>query len=517
LQTAKEADLIFYNANVITLDPKRPRAELVAVKGDTIVWVGTNDDRNQLEGRKTRKIDCRGKTLIPGFNDAHCHILALASTLPSVDCSPSSVSSIADIKAQIGKEAQKLPPGTWIRATGYNEFYLAEGRHPNRWDLDRAASHHPVKLVHRSGHACVLNSLALSAVGISMESPEPPGGMIDRDLDSGEPNGILYEMDSYIDAVVPPLSEEELERGIRLANEKCLSLGITSLQDATTHNGMREWQTFQRLRQGGMLVPRLSVMMGAQSLGELQDNGFSPRHGDDGMRLGALKIVLTEARGCLHPSKEELEEQALLAHRAGYQVAIHAVEEGTVQAAVEALEKALSQVPREDHRHRIEHCSVCPPPLLERLRNVQAIVVTNPAFIYYSGERYLKTVAEEQQKWLYLIGSFLKNGLLPAAGSDSPVVPINPLVGICAAVTRKAENGEEVLPQERISHIEALEMYTRAAAYASFDERIKGAIAVGKLADFALLSADPTQAPPDEIKDVQVEMTIIGGRIAWQS
>lgn len=517
---AKEADLILYNANVITLDSRKPRAELVAVKGDKIIWVGANDDIQEFEGRKTQKIDCQGKTLIPGFNDAHCHILALASSLLGVDCSPSSplkISSIADIQERIREQAQKLPPGTWIRATGYNEFYLVERRHPNRWDLDKAASHHLVKLVHRSRHACVLNSLALSRVGVSMESPEPPGGMIDRDLDSGEPNGILYEMNSYIDALVTPLAEEELEKGVRLANEKCLSIGITSLQDATAHNGMREWYTFQRLRERGMLVPRISLMMAAQSLEDLQGKGFSPCHGDDGMRLGALKIVLTEATGSLHPSKEELQEQVLLAHRAGYQVATHAVEEGTVEAAAKALENALSQAPRENHRHRIEHCSVCPPPLLETLRSVQAIVVTNPAFIYYSGERYLKTVAEEQQKWLYRIGSFLENGLMPAAGSDSPVVPINPLVGICAAVTRKAETGEELLPQERISPIEALRMYTQAAAYASFDEGIKGAIAVGKLADFALLSADPTRVPPDEIKDIQVEMAIVGGTIAWQS
>ena len=264
-------------------------------------------------------------------------------------------------------------------------------------------------------------------------------------------------------------------------------------------------------------MPRLSVMMGTQSLGELQDNGFLPRYGDNGMRLGALKVVLTEARGSLYPEQGELEKEILLAHRAGYQVAIHAVEEGTIDAAARALENALRQAPREDHRHRIEHCSVCPPPLLDRLRNVQAIVVTNPAFIYYSGERYLKTVPEEQQKWLYRIGSFLENGLVPAAGSDSPVVPINPLIGIYAAVTRKAENGEEVLPQERISPIEALRMYTQAAAYASFDEGIKGSIAVGKLADFALLSTDPTQVPPEEIKGIQVEMAIVGGRIAWQA
>jgi len=517
MTTSKKADLILYNASVFTLDPGRPRAELVAVKGGRIIRVGHNDKLRDLEGQKTQEIDCHGKTLIPGLNDAHCHILAFASSLLSVDCSPSAVSSIADIKAQIRKQARKLPQGSWIRATGYNEFYLAEKHHPNRYDLDEAAPHHPVKLVHRSRHACVLNSVALSLIGISKESTEPPGGMIGRDLDSGEPNGLLFEMNSYIDKMVPSLSREEFEKGVRLANKECLSHGITSLQDATAHNGLGEWHALQGLRERGLLVPRLSLMMGIEFLEELEGEGFSPRYGNDGVRLGALKIVLSEARGSLHPCQDELEERALQAHRAGYQLALHAVEEGTLEAAAGALEQALERIPRRDHRHRIEHCSICPPPMLKRLKDVHALVVTQPSFIYYSGERYLKTVPEGQRRWLYRIGSFLKNGLVPAAGSDSPVVPINPLFGIYAAVTRRTESGEALLPQEQVSPADALRMYTQAAAYASFDEGVKGSIKVGKLADFALLSADPTQISPEEIMEIRVEMTIVDGRIAWQA
>jgi len=513
--SGQKADLILYNANVLTLDRRKPRAALVAVKDGRIAWVGENEDRKGLEGRKTRKIDCGGKTLVPGFNDAHCHILAFASSLLSVDCSPSSVNSITDIQARIREQAQKLPPGSRIRATGYNEFYLAEKRHPNRCDLDQAAPHHLVKLTHRSGHASVLNSLALSSIGISTDSPEPPGGMIERDLDSGEPNGLLLEMEAYIDKAVPPLSEDEFEKGIRLANEKHISLGITSLQDATVHNGLREWQNFRRLKERGELLPRLWVMIGADALGELQQSGFYPRFGDDGLRLGAVKIVLDETTGSLYPSQEKLTEQVLRAHQAGFQVAIHAIEEGTVAAAAKALERVLHRVSKRGHRHRVEHCSVCPPPLLQRLKNTRAVVVTQPAFIYYSGERYLATVPEEQLPWLYRIGSFVKKGLILAAGSDSPVVPNNPLVGIYAAVTRKAESGDGLVIEERVSPFEALVMYTQAAAYASFEEKVKGSVAAGKLADFALLSADPTVVQPEEIKRIQVEMTIIDGRIVW--
>jgi len=509
------ADLILRNASVLTLDAERPRAELVAVKDGRIIRVGGNEAASELQGPATEIIDCQGKTLIPGLNDAHCHVFAFASNLLSVDCSPASVASIGDVKARIRARARKSPTGSWIRATGYNEFYLAEGRHPNRWDLDEAAPHHPVKLVHRSRHACVLNSLGLSQVGISIDSPEPPEAMIDRDLDSGEPNGLLFEMDSYLDERIPPLSREEFEQGVRLASEQYLSWGITSLQDATVHNGLSQWRTFQVLRKQGLLVPRVSMMCGLDGLRELRDNGFSPRYGDDGLRLGALKVMLTEATGSMHPGQEELNTTVFEAHRAGYQVAIHAVEESTVEAAAQAIENAINRVAARCHRHRIEHCSVCPPALLERLRGIHAIVVTNPSFVFYSGERYLKTVPEEQQRWLYRLRSFLETGLRPAAGSDSPIAPVNPFAGIYAAVTRKADSGAAVVPDERVSPLEALGMYTRNAACASFDEPVKGCIAVGKLADLALLSADPTQVPPDEIQGIQVEMTIASGKIVW--
>jgi len=374
-----------------------------------------------------------------------------------------------------------------------------------------------VKLIHRSGHACVLNSLALEMVGISGETPEPPGGLIDRDLESGEPSGLLFGMDSYIEKAVPPLGDEELRRGLRLAVERCLSSGITSVQDATVGNDLARWRTFERLKRGGELPIRIYMMVGAGALGEFEESGLYFSYGDYGLRLGAVKIVLDETTGRLEPSQAELNEIVLRAQRAGFQVAIHAIEEGAVASATEALEHACGESPAGTHRHRVEHCSVCPPPLLRRLRDVHAIIVTQPSFIYWSGERYLATVPEAQLRWLYCIGSFLRNGLRPAAGSDSPVVPINPLIGICAAVARKAETGETLSQWESISPLEALEMYTRAAAYASFEEAKKGSISVGKLADLVVLDADPTQVPAELIKDIRVKMTIIAGRVVWEA
>jgi len=510
------ADLVLYNANVLTMDRRRPGAELVAMRAGNIVWVGTNDDRDLFRGR-SKLIDCEGKTVIPGFNDAHIHIMAYASNLLSIDCSPASVPSISDIQEKIRQEVQLTPRGTWIKGTGYNEFYLAEHRHPNRHDLDQAAPYHPVRLTHRSLHACVLNSLGLSLAGISMETPDPPGGLIDRELDTGEPSGLLFGMNSYInEQVIPPLSEEELRRGVKLANLSFLSSGITSVQDATVRNGFDQWQTFLRFKERGELVPRISMMFGLHALADFKERGLYYGYGDRRLRLGAVKFTLDETSGRLNPSQGELNEGVFQAHRAGFQVAIHAVEEGTVEAAAIALEHCLLRASKDNRRHRLEHCSVCPPPLLRRLKAIRAVVVTQPAFIYYSGERYLSDVPDTQLPWLYRTRSFLKSGLKPAASSDCPVVPCNPLVGVYAAVTRRVESGQALSPKEAISPEEALMMYTLAGAYASFEERLKGSIEVGKLADMVVLSADPTVVSPEELKEIRVEKTIIGGEVVWE-
>jgi predicted amidohydrolase YtcJ len=513
---AEAADLVLYNATILTMNPRRPRAELVAAQDGEIVWVGCNGDLGLVKGRG-KLIDCEGKAVLPGFNDAHIHIMAYASNLLSVDCSPASVTSITDIQEKIRQQAERTPRGTWIKGTGYNEFYLAEHRHPNRHDLDRAAPNHPVRITHRSLHACVLNSLGLSLAGISTETPDPTGGLIDRELDRGEPSGLLFGMNYYInERVMPPLSEKEVRRGVKLANRSLLASGITSVQDATVRNGFDQWQTFLSLKGKRELAPRVSMMFGLHALADFAERGLRFGYGDNGLRLGAVKFTPDETRGQLNPSQEELNEGVLRAHQAGFQVAIHAVEESTVQAAAIALENCRRHSGKGEPRHRVEHCSVCPPQLLKRLKDVKAVVVTQPGFIYYSGERYLSDVPDTQLPWLYRARSFLKSGLKPAASSDCPVVPCNPLAGIYAAVTRKAESGQTLSPKEAISAEEALQMYTLAGAYASFEEQRKGSIEVGKMADFVVLSADPTTVSPEELKGIRVEKTVIGGEVVWE-
>ncbi len=510
----KNADLILLNANVLTMEQATPRAGFVAVKSDRIIGVGHDSDREVFIGSHTISIDCKGKTVIPGFHDAHMHIFSVISSLLSIDCSPASVSSIVDIQRKIAEKALRTPAGTWIKGSEYNKFYLEEQRHPTRWDLDKAAPAHPVKLAHRTRYACVLNSQGLALAGITAETPDPPGGLIERELETGEPTGLLFGMNAFLSKnVVPPPPDEELYNGIKQANQLLIAAGITSLQDATVHNEPEQWEHLRRIKDSGNLQPRVTMMFSFNSLKEFQELKDSS---DENLRLGAMKIVIDEISGSLNPTQEKLNQMVLAAHKAGFQIAIHAIEDTTVEAAITALEYALSEIPRDDHRHRIEHCSECPPHLLERLKKTQVMVVTQPAFIYYNGERYVSEVDPEKLPWLYRTGTFHRSGIRVAASSDAPVIPFDPLFAIYAAVTRRAESGHVLSLEEAIIPENALWMYTMGGAYASFEDDIKGSIAIGKLADLVVLSADPTQVPSEEIKDITVEKTIIGGKVVWE-
>ena len=318
---------------------------------------------------------------------------------------------MADMRDKIRSFCTDRQRETWIRGKGYNEFYLKEKRHPNRHDLDKAASLHPVKLTHRSGHAHVLNSLGLQLVGITAESGDPPDGLIDRDLETGEPTGILFGMGNYLAKKIPPLDDDEMKQGVRLANEELLSLGITSIQDATSHNDIRCWNMFRQWKSEGIFRPGVTMMLGMKGFDEYRQQMYQSFGDESGLRIGGVKIIIHEITGDLEPSQKRLNEMVFEIHKAGFQAVLHAVEERTIEAACDAIEYALKQLPRQDHRHRIEHCSVCPPALAKRIGDLGIMVVTQPAFLYYGGDRYLETVPPEQLKDLYPIGRLIKNNI----------------------------------------------------------------------------------------------------------
>ena len=338
--------------------------------------------------------------------------------------------------------------------------------------------------------------------------------MMERDLETGEPNGLLFEMNTFVDRMIPPLTDDELERSVTLANEAFLANGITSLQDASWNNSASRWQLLRRLKERSDLLPRVSMMIGADALEG--SRSFDQSGSADHLRLGPVKVIIHTVTGSLNPPQELLNQLALNVHSMGLQLAFHVDEVETLNAAITALEYALSKAPRPNHRHRLEHCSVCPPHLLRRLKETGAMVVTQPSFIYYSGERYLATIPPGDFEWLYAIGSLRASGIRVAASSDAPVVHFNPLVGIYASVTRKAEAGQTVLPHEGISAMEALQSYTIDAAYATFEEQIKGSISQNKLADLVVLSEDPLTVPPDQIREIKVIATILDGKVVWQ-
>jgi predicted amidohydrolase YtcJ len=426
------------------------------------------------------------------------------------------VRSIADIQYRLRGHADSVPRSKWIRAAKYNEAQLAEKRHPTRRDLDEVTPNNPAMLVHDSGKLCVLNSLALQLLGITMNTPDPPGGHIGRDEQTGEPDGIIYGRNEQVERGIPPLDEEELRLGIRLADQDYLSHGITSVQDTTWSNSLRHWKYFQGIKESGALTPRVTMLVGSDAVEEFQENGLCTGSGDSQLHLGGAKIALDESTGNHRPPQEELNRHALRAHRADFQLAFHVSDIYSLQTALTALQFIVRNDPKPYARPRLEHCAACPPALVPKLKAFQVIVATQPSFLYYLGETYRRDVAAEQRGWLYPLGSFKAQGVTTVLSSDSPLFPCNPFVGMYAAVTRKDSSGHAVTPQESISLLDALAMYTVWPAYASFEEASKGSIAPGKLADLAVLSDDITKTEPEGLLNIRVMMTIIDGKMAWE-
>ena len=505
------------NGRILTMDPSLPRASLISIQGNRIAYVDRDEKIKYLKGRKTKVIDLRNKSVLPGFHDAHCHIHALAeSFITPLLNRARGIRSIADIQEELKKVSQNTSVGGWIKSGGYHEFNLTDKRHPLRWDLDAVSLVHPIKITHQTGHAHVLNSLALNLVGISRETPDPPNGIIDRDFDTGEPTGLLYGMGDLLVSKIPPVNIQDLEAGIKKVNQELLSMGITSIQDASARNNIQSWHMFQNWKTHKMLKSRVCMMLGLQGFQTLSSHSYSTELDSDHLRLGGVKIMVDETTGQVSPCQAELNSLVFKVHQAGFQVIIHAIEKAAIETACAALEYALRKSPRANHRHRIEHCSICPPILAKRLASLGVIVVTQPAFIYYNGERYLQTIPAKQLAFLYPIATFLKHKIQVAGSSDCPIIPPDPLKGIFAATSRRSQEGEIILPEERIPVEEALRMFSINPASAIFEESRRGTITPGKLADLVVLNGDPTQLPLEAIPDLNIEMTILDGQVVWE-
>ena len=507
--------LCLYNCNIITMDPVVPQASWLTVNGKFISKIGTGMPPFDHLPYGTRYIDCLGGTALPGFNDSHTHILSSVARETAVDCSPFSVTSIEGIKTKLMDYSKLVPKGNWIKASGYDEFHLEDARHPTRWDLDDAIPDYPVKLIHRSGHAMVLNSLAMHIAGITDITIDPPGSFIERQHLTGTPTGLLFDMNEYINKVIPELSEEDISIGLGRYNKLCLSYGLTSLNDASVNNDLRKMDLLKGFKENGTLVPSINFMVGIDHLEDFLRKGIKFGDGLDSFRISSAKIVLSLTTGVLNPGKKELRDLIVYANRNGFQVAIHAVENESIMAAISALEDSGNNGVVNGFRNRIEHCSECTPDLIDRIIKNHIVVSTQPGFLYYNGQRYLSEVDQRYKEFLYPIGSLIKSGVTLAYGSDSPVIPMNPMVGISAAVNRLSKSGDILQPRERVSVLNAIKSYTIDSAYLSWQEKVRGSISEGKIADIILVDSNPLEIHPEEIINVQVLMTIAAGAVVW--
>ena len=475
------------------MEPALSLASAVAVKDGRILAVGSLKDLDSLADAGTRRRDCNGMTLAPGFHDAHCHFLAMASRFLQLDCRADKAPGIHHVVRLIAQEAIRTPPGKWIRAYGYDEGLLEEGRHPNTADLDRAAPEHPVRLEHRTGHATVLNSAAMKLLGIGRNFKGPPQGHVARDA-SGRPTGVFLEMNREIGRLMRPFrAEGEFATSVREANTLLLSKGVTAIQDAGAGNGFEQWQTFHRLKDSGALTPRATMMVG---LPHANDEELLSTEGIDtnfGLRLGAVKTMVTSATGNLRPSPEDLVEIAIEQHREGRQLAFHAVEAEAVIAAAQAIAATRLFNGRPGPRHRIEHCAEAPPEILRLVKDSGATVVTQPGFVYHHGAKYLANVEPGLINHLYPLAGLADSRIPWVASSDAPVSPIDPLLDTQAAVTRRTLDGRSIGPNQAVSSVQALQAWTIGAARSCFQEGLIGSIRPGKYADLALLTDDPTR------------------------
>ena len=547
-----DADVVLFNGNVITVDEKKPRAQGVAVKDGRILWVGTNEGVKQAIGRGTQVRDLKGMTVIPGFIESHNHTMMFGLGLSSIDLTR--VGSIEEIIALIKERAAKQKEGTWITGVGYNQNELKEKRHPNRQDLDKAAPKHLVSLRHTSAHGYAVNSLALAKAGITKDRPDPEGGKIGKDVATGELTGLLFESPAMklIDDITPKPTLEDLVAALGNAGQRFLSEGITSAMDASVGGNDIPMQiaAYQEAVERGTLKVRHNLAIWSEAVfdysrfeeslkeapAKLLGLGIRSGLGDEKLRIGPFKIIVDGAfstvtavtyepygldpndRGCgvLVIEPEKLARLATLAHGLGWQLSIHGIGDKAIDVCLDAFEAAQKSKPRKDPRHRLEHCTMALPRMFDRIKKLGVIPVLQPGFIWELGDNWFRQLGKETCAQLKPFRTLLDNKIPIAFSSDRPVVTGAPLLGIHSAVNQKTRSGQDYAPREKITPEEALRCYTMNGAHATFEDKIKGSIEAGKLADLVILAEDVIQVKPERIKDIPVMATMVGGEFCYQ-
>jgi predicted amidohydrolase YtcJ len=529
-----EAPIIIKGGTLIDGTGKPPIPDsLIIVSGSKITNVGFIGD---LEYPKSSKIiDATGKTVIPSFIDSHTHFILMGvRTLTTLDLSRTK--SISDVVDQVRTRVTGLPKDTWLTGHGWDESGWIEKRYPTKDDLDPISPDNPVVLTPYYGHLTVVNTRALELAKITKETSDPPGGKIDRNPITNEITGVLREEAmEMIDAVKPPITKETSLSGIKKACEIVLSQGCASIHELESDS--EKINTYQTALEKGILKIRAYVMPEARftelMLDGLEAIGVKTNFGNDFLKIGAVKIYIdgsmgsrtaafsesytddSSTRGIFSISPEELEKRVLRAHKLGMQVAIHAIGDRGIEEALNAIEKALKLIPRKNHRHRIEHLEVLTEEQILRIKRLGVVASVQPNFIGEWGQpggMYEQRLGSTRLKLCNPFRRLLDEGIVVAFGSDCgycPPWPFNPLYGLWAAINHPIE-------ESRLSLKEAVKCYTLNGAYASFEEKIKGSIEPGKLADITILSKDLTSINSQNIKDVKTELTMVDGCIQWR-
>src|SRR5689334_19060980 len=535
------ADIVFKNGNVYTANDRAPQAEAIAVKADRIVFVGTNDAAQKYVGATTRVVDLHGNTVLPGFTDSHQHLSGVGQREMTLNLE--GTTSLEDLLAKVKARVDQAQPGQWVTGRGWIETHWNPAAFPTRWDLDKVSPNNPVILGRADGHGAVANSAALKLAGVDKTTPNPFGGEISKDKESGEPNGMLLDnAQGIVRRHVPPTTRADEERAVELGVKRDIELGWTQIQDAG--GSFAEVDIFKKLYTAGTIKLRIykAVYGPGPNATRLMNEG--PTIGAFGNRLTVrtIKVVSDGALGSrgaallgpysdapstsgfLTVKAEELRPMLVEALRKGIQVETHAIGDKANRFILDEYETALKAVPASerkvaDPRWRVEHAQIVNPADIPRFAKLGIIPSMQPSHaigdLFFAPSR----LGLERLTGAYAWETFIKSGVVVPGGSDAPVERGEPMIEFYAAVARKDQkgfSGEGWHPEEAVTREQALKMFTIWPAYAAFEDKLRGTIEVGKLADLTILSADIMTIPAPEILKTRCMMTVINGEIVYE-
>jgi predicted amidohydrolase YtcJ len=527
---AIDPDLIVINARVYTVDDRLPKAEGFAVKDGRFVAVGSTSDVRNLAARRTEVVDAQQMTILPGFIDTHCHPSGI-NELYEVNAN---VRTVKELQQALRKKAAETPPGLWVSGHMFDDTKLDVTLH--RKHLDEVTREHPLVVNHRGGHTSWYNSKALELAGITRQTPDPEHGRFFRD-EAGELTGrAAEEARSVLDRVgrreqfTPEQSRERAKNGMVHISSLLTAAGLTSVHDAGA--GRARLLAYEDAHRAGGLRHRAYLMIrGGEIVRGLKAAGIHTGFGNEWIRIGGLKYgadgsasertmrmstpyVGTKDYGILTMTQKEIEEAVEDGHRNDFQIGIHANGDVTIDMVLKAYERVLQRWPAANRRHRIEHCTLVNPDLLKRIKACGCIPTPFWTYVYYHGEKWSE-YGDDKLRWMFAHRSFLDTGIAVPGASDYGPGPFEPLMAIQSMVTRRDYRGREWGPNQRVTVDEAIRIGTINGARASSEEAIKGSITAGKLADFVVLEQDPHSVDPNQIKDIKIARTVVGGRTMY--